>query len=212
MIIPFTTEQLLNVFEQYNVTVWPGQLAILLLGLLAILLAWPGNDRFSRISSLILSLLWLWMGLIFHLIYFRRINQAGSLLFGTFFILQAAIFICEGVLNSRLRFHFQADIYGLLGVLFFIYTLIIYPLLGYLLGHQYPAMPTFGLPCPTTIFTFGLLLWATREVPLYILAIPFGWAVVGFNAATSLKIMEDFGLLMAALPGSLLIIIRKYAH
>ncbi|WP_414541485.1 DUF6064 family protein [Nostoc sp. CCY0012] len=28
-----------------------------------------------------------------------------------------------------------------------------YPLIGYALGRIFPTSPTFGVPCPTTIFT-----------------------------------------------------------
>lgn len=46
------------------------------------------------------------------------------------------------------------------------YASIVYPLLGQLLGHGYPAMPMFGItPCPVTIFTFALCLLTTEPVP-----------------------------------------------
>jgi hypothetical protein len=49
--------------------------------------------------------------------------------------------------------------------------MVVYPLLGIRFGHSYPRAPLFGVaPCPTTIFTFGLLLWATRSVPGLFLA------------------------------------------
>jgi len=34
--IPFTVDQFLNVFERYNIAVWPAQLILYLLGLCAI--------------------------------------------------------------------------------------------------------------------------------------------------------------------------------
>ena len=89
------------------------------------------------------------------------------------------------------------------------YALIVYPALGYWLEHRYPAAPTFGLPCPTTIFTFGILLWTNRRVPFYVLAIPLAWSVMGFWAAISLGITQDLGLLAAGLIGSSLIILRR---
>ena len=100
------------------------------------------------------------------------------------------------------------NIYGITGAVFIIYALLIYPVLGHLLGHIYPKSPTFGLPCPMTIFTFGLLLWTDSKIPKYVLIIPFLWSVVGFSAAVNLRIYEDFGLLLAGLLGTILIIIR----
>jgi Family of unknown function (DUF6064) len=79
-----------------------------------------------------------------------------------------------------------------------IYAMLIYPLIGTLLGHGYPRSPSFGVaPCPTTIFTFGLLLWTNARVPKIVLIIPFLWALLGFSAALSLGVREDLGLLLA---------------
>ena len=91
---------------------------------------------------------------------------------------------------------------------FLVYALIVYPALGYWFGHRYPAAPTFGLPCPTTIFTLGMLLWTDRRVPLYLLPMPLVWSFIGIWAAVSLGMTEDFRLLPAGLIGALLIILR----
>jgi hypothetical protein len=63
-----------------------------------------------------------------------------------------------------------------------------------------------GLPCPTTIFTFGLLLRSGRSVPLYVLPVPIAWSLLGFSAAYSLGIWEDVGLLLAGLIGGFLLV------
>jgi hypothetical protein len=84
------------------------------------------------------------------------------------------------------------------GALLVGYALIGYPLLASLLGQQFPATPTFGLPCPTTIFTLGVLLWLQRPAPVFLLIIPLAWSVIGTAAALQLDVREDFGLLVAA--------------
>ena len=53
-----------------------------------------------------------------------------------------------------------------------------------------------------------MLLWTIRHVGLYLLLIPVVWSLVGFWAAISLGMTEDFGLLVAGAIGSLLIIVR----
>jgi hypothetical protein len=53
-----------------------------------------------------------------------------------------------------------------LGVALIAYAVVIYNALGYVLGHSWPNLPVFGVaPCPTTIFTFGMLLLATGPLP-----------------------------------------------
>lgn len=68
-----------------------------------------------------------------------------------------------------------------------------------------PAMPTFGLPCPTTIYTLGLLLWAERPMPRWLLTVPLAWSVLGASAARQLGVWEDLGLVAAGVLAGLLV-------
>lgn len=78
-------------------------------------------------------------------------------------------------------------------------ALVGYPIVGFLVGHRYPAAPTFGVPCPTTIFTLGLLLWSTGPLARRLTVVPVLWAIVGTSAAVNLGMTEDLGLFVAAL-------------
>jgi len=79
-----------------------------------------------------------------------------------------------------------------------LYALLVYPLLGWSLGHAYPTSPTFGAPCPTTIFFFGMTLLAIESVPVTVVLLPIVWAVIGTSAALQLGMREDFGLGLSA--------------
>ena len=84
------------------------------------------------------------------------------------------------------------------------YAAMVYPILSYLAGHVFPASPGFGLgtvPCPTTIFTFGLLLWTTSPVLKRLLVVPFLWLLIGLSAPINYSIYEDVGLVVAGLVG-----------
>jgi hypothetical protein len=205
--IPFTVDQFLDVFAQYNVAVWPAQLFLYTIGIVTIFLTLQRRKDFSKGVAFVLSLFWIWMGLVYHLLFFSTINRA-ALIFATLFVLQGILFFIAGVWKQNLRFRFRPDLFGITGSTFLIYALVIYPALGYWFGHRYPAAPTLGLPCPTTIFTFGMLLWTDRRVPLYLLPIPLVWSFIGIWAAVFLGMTEDFGLLPAGLIGAFLIILR----
>ncbi|MGB8815690.1 MAG: DUF6064 family protein [Minisyncoccia bacterium] len=123
------------------------------------------------------------------------------------FIIQGILFIIVG-LKDKISFNFRKDLYGITGVIFLLYGLIIYPILNYVFGHHWPSNPTFGLPCPTTIFTFGLLLWTDKKVPKFVLIIPFLWSLIGVSAVISLGIWEDLGLVFAGVLGTVLLWIR----
>jgi hypothetical protein len=206
--IPFTTEQFLLVFEKYNQAIFPMQFVLILVTVIVIFLAASRKPSKNKIISGLLGLLWLWTGIVYHLIFFTAISPPAYL-FGTLFIFQGLLFLYEGVAKNRLSFRVSQKNYGILGTIFIVYALVIYPLLGYALGHIFPASPTFGTPCPTTIFTFGLLLWTNKKVPLSLLIIPVLWSIVGTSAAWNFGIKEDFGLLVAATIGTAAIVQRN---
>jgi hypothetical protein len=79
------------------------------------------------------------------------------------------------------------------------------------LGRVFPFSPTFGAPCPVTIFTFGLLVWGNRGFPLYLLIIPLVWAVIGSTAAWHFGVTEDYGLSVTAAAATFFILRREFA-
>ena len=208
MSLPFTVEQFLGVFENYNLAIWPMQEIAYILGIVALFLAIKKTRYAGRIISAILSFYWLWMGVVYHLIYFSPINKAAYG-FGFLFVIQGILILIVGVIKPNISFKFKPDLFSITGSIFIIYAMIIYPILGSLLGHGYPQSPCFGVaPCPATIFTFGLLLLSDKKFPKYILLIPLIWSIIGFNAALSFGIREDIGLLIAGLLGTLMILYR----
>ena len=75
MKFPFTAEQFLDVFGQYNEAVYPMQFVLYLVAGTAIYLAIKTTSSSDKIISLILAFLWLWMGLVYHLLFFSSINK-----------------------------------------------------------------------------------------------------------------------------------------
>ncbi|HSJ65240.1 MAG TPA: DUF6064 family protein [Gemmatimonadaceae bacterium] len=199
MQLPFSTHQFFEVFARYNEAVWPAQAALLLLALVAIGAAVrrSGSAGSSRLVAAILAVLWAWMGVVYHIGFFRPINAAATL-FGGLFVAQAGLLLWYAMRRDTLRFSPPVGARGAAGAALIAYALVIYPVLGVALGHGYPEAPTFGLPCPTTIFTLGLLLWTIRSAPWPVLVVPIGWAVVGTSAALQLGMVEDLGLPVAA--------------
>ena len=64
--IPFTVDQFLNVFARYNVAVWPALIFLYVIGLSAIYFAFQQRTDVSKTVASILSLFWIWMGLVYH--------------------------------------------------------------------------------------------------------------------------------------------------
>ena len=124
------------------------------------------------------------------------------------------MFAGSGLIRKKLSFEYTKSATNNAGIVLIAYALIIYPVLGHNLGHAYPYSPTFGLSCPTTIFTLGILLFANQKMPMHLLIIPLLWSVIGFTAALSLSIYEDIGLLVAGITTFVSLIIgnRKFKH
>ncbi|HTO72745.1 MAG TPA: DUF6064 family protein [Gemmatimonadales bacterium] len=196
--MPFTPQEFLQVFSDYNGAVWPIQNVWVALALALIAAAFLPSRIRPAIIPIGLALLWTWMGTVYHLIFFRRINPAATA-FGIAFLLEAVLLGSWAFQTRGLSFRPHHTPRALAGAGLLAFALLIYPKLTVALGHVYPAQPTFGLPCPTTIATLGLLLWATPSPPWWVWAIPILWAGVGSAAALRLGMREDWGLPIAGL-------------
>lgn len=210
MNLPFSQEQFLEVFSDYNQSVYPAQPVLLILAAAGLILVFKSPEWKDKAISAFLAFLWAWMGFVYHLLFFSPINKAAYL-FGMLFLVEAGFFLWYGAIRGRLKFRFGKNISGYTGVACIVLALLVYPALGLLLGRAYPQSPTFGLPCPTTIYTFGMLLLIGKKIPASLSIVPLFWAVIGFTAAISLGIWEDISLLLAAMAfaGVLLVSHRK---
>ncbi len=196
MQIPFTAEQFFGVFRLYNNTVWPAQVLLLALAVLAIIFIALRRSWSGVAVSAILALLWIWLGATYHLAFFARINPVAYG-FGALSIVGGLLFAWHGVLRRHFEFAFARSLRTGLGVALLAFALLLYPVWATLAGHGYPELPTFGLPCPTTIFTIGLLALASGPSLRAVLTVPILWSLVGSQAAFLLDVAPDFGLLAA---------------
>ncbi|MEJ2216683.1 MAG: DUF6064 family protein [Gemmatimonadota bacterium] len=205
--LPFTVDQFFGVFASYNDAVWPAHIVLTAAAVVALVLLFLKGDRSDRTITGFLAVLWAWTGVAYHLAYFSSINR-GAYLFGALFVVQAAMFAWMAV-TGRLSFAGRLDAYTAVGGLMILYALVVYPLLGRATGHRYPATPTFGAPCPSVIFTFGLLLFARGRVPGWLLVIPVVWGVVGLSAVVGLGVLQDIGLFVSAVVAAPMILVRN---
>ena len=208
MELPFTIEQFFEVFRKYNNAIFPLQIIFYLVALFSVYLVVNPNRTSNKIIAAILSFFWLWMGVAYHILFFSDINQAAYL-FGLAFSMQSILFFIYGIVQTRLSFTLRPGIYGITGIGLIVYALVVYPILGFVFDHRFPLSPTFGLPCPTTIFTFGLLLLTNKNVPVTILVIPLVWSVIGLSASLQLGVIEDMGLPVAGLLTVMMLLLGK---
>ncbi len=208
MSLPFSTAEFFAVFGAYNEAVWPAQWFLSAAGLLALGGVLVRRDFGARFAYALLGALWVWMALAYHLAQFAAINPAARL-FAAGFTLGGALFVWRAARPPAPRLELGASLRGVVGLCLAVFGLAVYPLLNPLLGHHYPAAPGFGLPCPTTIFTLGILSFARPHPERYLLVVPVVWAAIGSTAAFTLGVPQDYVLVLAGGWGVVLLLARR---
>lgn len=208
MKLPFTTEQFFNVIEKYNLTMFPFQLIILLLGIICLFLLHSKLSAKDKLIGIFIGILWIWIGVAYHLVYFTVINKA-AFLFGGIFILEGIFILINTFGKNRLIFTFTLQAKDYLGYFFILYGLIIYPIISYFVEGSFERTIVMGLPCPSTIFTFGFFILTSNKFPKYLLIIPSLWAVLGLSAAINIGVFQDVMILIAAITADIILIRRK---
>lgn len=144
----------------------------------------------------------------FYWIFYSPLNGLAGF-DGAMFVLQGVLWFVAGVARSDLVFRPRWKAFSILGGLSMVYALALYPIIGVLSGHVFPAAPVFGIaPCPTTIFTFGLLLWTQGRAPKYLLFVPLAWSLAAWPGALSMGVIEDLAMPVTAVVGAALIFWR----
>jgi len=154
--------------------------------------------------SAILAFLWAWIAIAYHLAFFTRINPLAHVFSGVSLV-GALTFLWQGVVRRRLQFAWVGGGRAFVGSVLVVFALALYPVWSWYAGHSYPNTPTFGLPCPTTIFTIGLLAFLLPPYPRSPFVVPILWCFVGGQAAFLLGVHQDFGLVAAVVVGVVLL-------
>jgi len=202
--------ELLELFTRYNEDLWPLHLVGYAVGVAAVALLFARRrDRADRLIAGLLAALWLWQGVVFQGLYATDVDVVLGTAYAMMFVLEAYLLFRHGVLRGELAFRSRAGLTGAVGWAALGYAVIIYPVIGAVLGHGWPESPLLGMaPCPTTILTFGLLLLAAPPLPRRLLIVPFAWAVLAPPAAMARGVYEDAGLLIAGLVTVVLVLVR----
>jgi hypothetical protein len=175
----FSPRTYYRLFELYNEALWPAQLAAAAIGLaILVLLLRPAPAR-SRAAAALLALCWLFVAIAFHLQRYATINWA-AVWFAAGFALEAALLLAIGAIGGGLAPRAATGQARRIGVGFFLFALVLQPLIGPALGRAWPQIELFGLaPDPTAVATLGVALFATGRARWALLAVPLAWCLVG---------------------------------
>jgi hypothetical protein len=206
--LPFDRGQFLDLFAAYNTAIHPAGLAAYLLGGIAVVLTFSAWRKRGPVIFLILAVMWIWTGIVYHGLFFIQINSAAPL-FAAIFVLQGVALVHAALKCGNVSFRPAKDLPALFGAFLVLYSMVFYPLLGMLYGEPYPAAPAFGVtPCPVVLFTFGFLFMAEPPFPKRLGILPLLWAAIGGSAAVLLDMPQDW-LLLVLFPVASLLLVRS---
>jgi xanthine/uracil permease len=209
--LPFTAEILFASMSQYNQALWPLPPIALLLGLGAVLLTVRPVRDSNRLIGGYLAAAWLWVGIVYHMLHFARLDFAAPL-YGALFVLEGLLLLWLAV-QGRLAFSFHGGPIGWVGLALAMLA-VAWPLVDRLSGLTWQAERVVGLaPAPTAVLTLALLLLADRRGPPYLAIIPLLWTLIAGATAWLLWIPQDLALPVVGLVGFALLLWknRRYA-
>jgi hypothetical protein len=180
MSLPFTPGQFFDVLGAYNRTLWPAAVALWLVSAWAVVQLWRAPR--SRSLAALLAVHWGWSAIAYHALFFTRINPMAWA-FAAMFLVQGALLTWHGVMRAQLQFRFERSARGACAVSLTAYAMA-YPLLALVGPHDWPRVPAFGVPCPTTLLTMGMLCALPPRPPWSLITIPIVWAPMGSIRST----------------------------
>jgi hypothetical protein len=199
--------EFLAAFDHANAVIWPMPVLWYVVALAMIELALLPTANSSRVVCLLAAAYLGWIGIAYFAVLVSHMSLAG--VWAVLFVAQGALLVFAGVARQDLVIRPGGDLSSLLGAFWIVYALAVYPVVGLLGGHPLGTLPLFGLaPCPTVIYCFGLLLWARPPLPRYLLLLPLAWSLVNAPPALGTGIVADWGMVLAAVTTTGLIIWR----
>jgi hypothetical protein len=194
-ILPFSAQTYFRLFELHNAAVWPAQVFALAAGLAIVALLVTRQPWAGRAVALLLAAAWAFVAWSYLHARYAPINWA-AVYFAYAFAAQALLLVLVSALGGRLRFTGPMSPLQRAGLGMVLFALLAQPLIGPLLGREWPGVELFGIaPDPTVLVTLGVLLAADR-MRIELLAIPFLWCVI--SGATLWAMSSPEALLMPA--------------
>ena len=75
MRMPFSSQEFFAVFGRYNEAVWPLQILFVVIGVAAAAGVWLRIRHVSTVAVSFLAILWAWMGVVYHGMFFRPVTR-----------------------------------------------------------------------------------------------------------------------------------------
>lgn len=186
-----STETWWDQIGAYNAAIFPMQ--IISMGVAVVLtyfLFINPSSKTNKLMKAYLSFTFAWNGIIFFLIFGKELP--GTVL-GTPLFLFIAILFAWDIFANKTQISLPEKSWQKYLTSLLVFCAFFYPLIGYIFGHYYPKVCTFGvMPCPTTVFALALLVAALPKVDkkVYLLLLVWALSAIG-KCLGALDLYED---------------------
>lgn len=209
-----SSDEFWKLVHQYDAAVFPMQLVFAAAAVLLVVLVArkPGPGTSALVMSF-LAACYTWVGVVFFLIFNPKLSaQMGY--FQPILMFVIAGLLCLDAYRGQTQFRWPKAVgHQAVLVVLVAYSIVGYPIMGWVLGHPYAVevargvfiwVPILGVfPCPTTIFALALLVPALPRADKKVLIVLLLWAVPSVLGPPMrlYGVYEDVGLFVAGLYG-----------
>jgi hypothetical protein len=203
-----STETFWTKVGAYNEATWPVQVVMIVaaLYLTVRVFAKPGPKTDAWMKAL-LAFAFAWNGTVFFLVF---VKNPISMAIGTpLFVVVSVLFVVD-IFAKKTRFRFPEGGWMRGFTIVWMLLALLYPLIGWPLGHVYPQVLLPLFPCPLTVFATALVAAAAPNVDrkLFIALLP--WGLLGLpKCFGALDCYEDCALFAAGVYG-LIVLVKNW--
>ena len=170
--LPYSPEIYLQLFDPYNLMVWPLQPLFAVGFIAAIVLSIKHKDLGGILFSALLAGSYIVLGWVFYLnILFDLLWLAPVLT--AFCLLQALLLLWFGTIRNMLKIDIDENIATITGLLMIVLATAYYPMVSFLSGKSFSLSQYAGFaPLPTLVLTLGFYLTSIKTLPVRLIIVP----------------------------------------
>ena len=184
-----------NTISDYNKSTWIAQLIIFVIGCVITMLIYIKPTKAVKVSlKIFLSFSFAWISIVFFII--NGSNELNKYLTSALFGLIALMFFID-IFKNNISFEINKRFNKLVVILYILF--LSYPLISLILGHTYPTMTTWLMPCPLVVYSITLLISFSTKINYKILVLLIFWALTGLLKIFMFGVPEDFILFLSGI-------------
>lgn len=192
----------------YNEATWPVQVVMIVAALYLTVRAFakPGLKTDAWMKAF-LAFAFAWNGTVFFLVFVR--NPISMAIGTPLFVVVSVLFVVD-IFAKKTRFRFPERGWMRGFTIVWMLLALLYPLIGWPLGHVYPQVLLPVFPCPLTVFATALVAAAVPNVDRKVFIALLPWGLLGLpKCFGGLDCYEDCALFAAGVYG-LIVLVKNW--